>query len=181
MKFTPRDAGKLPRSNHDDLLEVQYLYLTQIDVLCQPAPAGPRCYGSSGWKLQNADTRCGITSVVPHHFDLHSACSRSRHVLSRRWKTKGRNHNALLKCSVDFDQGWPEVTPCVWRDVKIQELSNLFVSDDLQDRLCKTTPGITVLLSHTATSFSACSHAARARVTRFGSEALDWKEKELGL
>ena len=28
MKFTPRDTGKLPLSNHDDLLHVQYLYLT---------------------------------------------------------------------------------------------------------------------------------------------------------
>ena len=28
MTFTPQDTGKLPRSNYDDLLEVQYLYLT---------------------------------------------------------------------------------------------------------------------------------------------------------
>ena len=28
MKFTPQDTGKLPRSNHDDLLDVQYLHLT---------------------------------------------------------------------------------------------------------------------------------------------------------
>ena len=28
MKFTPQDTGKLPRSNHDDLLEVQYLHWT---------------------------------------------------------------------------------------------------------------------------------------------------------
>ena len=26
--FTPQDTGKLLRSNHDDLLEVQYLHLT---------------------------------------------------------------------------------------------------------------------------------------------------------
>ena len=25
MKFTPQDTGKLPRSNYDDLLDVQYL------------------------------------------------------------------------------------------------------------------------------------------------------------
>ena len=31
----------------------------RIDVLLLPAPAGPRCNGSSGWKLRNADTRCG--------------------------------------------------------------------------------------------------------------------------
>ena len=28
MKFTPQDTGKLPRSNHDDLLEAQYVHLT---------------------------------------------------------------------------------------------------------------------------------------------------------
>ena len=28
MKFTPQDTGKLPRSNHDDVLDVQYLHLT---------------------------------------------------------------------------------------------------------------------------------------------------------
>ena len=28
VKFTPQDTGKLPRSNHDDLLGVQYLRLT---------------------------------------------------------------------------------------------------------------------------------------------------------
>ena len=27
-KFTPQDTEQLPRSNHDDLLEVQYLHLT---------------------------------------------------------------------------------------------------------------------------------------------------------
>ena len=27
MKFTPQDTGKLPRSNHDDLLDFQYLHL----------------------------------------------------------------------------------------------------------------------------------------------------------
>ena len=26
--FTPQDTGKLSRSNHDDLLDVQYLHLT---------------------------------------------------------------------------------------------------------------------------------------------------------
>ena len=28
MKFIPQDTEKLPRSNHDDLLNVQYLHLT---------------------------------------------------------------------------------------------------------------------------------------------------------
>ena len=28
MKFTPQDTGKLLRSNHDDLLEVEYVHLT---------------------------------------------------------------------------------------------------------------------------------------------------------
>ena len=28
MQFTPQDTGKLLRSNRDDLLDVQYLYLT---------------------------------------------------------------------------------------------------------------------------------------------------------
>ena len=28
MTFTPQATGKLPRSNHDDLLDVQYLNLT---------------------------------------------------------------------------------------------------------------------------------------------------------
>ena len=28
MKFTPQATEKLPRSNHDDLLEVQYVHLT---------------------------------------------------------------------------------------------------------------------------------------------------------
>ena len=28
MKFTPQDTGKLPRSNHYDLLDMQYLHLT---------------------------------------------------------------------------------------------------------------------------------------------------------
>ena len=28
MKFTPQDTEKLPRSNHDDLLDVQYQHLT---------------------------------------------------------------------------------------------------------------------------------------------------------
>ena len=28
VKFTPQDTGKLLRSNRDDLLDVQYLYLT---------------------------------------------------------------------------------------------------------------------------------------------------------
>ena len=28
IKFTPQDAGKLPRSNHYDLLDVQHLHLT---------------------------------------------------------------------------------------------------------------------------------------------------------
>ena len=28
LKFTPQDTGKFPRSNHDDLLDVQYLHLT---------------------------------------------------------------------------------------------------------------------------------------------------------
>ena len=28
MKFTPQATGLLPRSNHDDQLEVQYLQLT---------------------------------------------------------------------------------------------------------------------------------------------------------
>ena len=27
-KFTPQDTGKLLRSNHDDLLEVEYVHLT---------------------------------------------------------------------------------------------------------------------------------------------------------
>ena len=27
-KYTPQDTGKLLRSNHDDLLEVQYVHLT---------------------------------------------------------------------------------------------------------------------------------------------------------
>ena len=28
LKFTPQDTGKFPHSNHDDLLDVQYLHLT---------------------------------------------------------------------------------------------------------------------------------------------------------
>ena len=28
MKFVTQDTKKLPRSNHDDLLDVQYLHLT---------------------------------------------------------------------------------------------------------------------------------------------------------
>ena len=32
-KFKPQDTGKRPRSNHDDLLDVQYLHLTQIGVV----------------------------------------------------------------------------------------------------------------------------------------------------
>ena len=28
MKITPKDTGKLPLSNYDDLLDVQYLHLT---------------------------------------------------------------------------------------------------------------------------------------------------------
>ena len=45
-KFTPQDTEKLPRSNHDDVLDVQYLHLTSIDVVYLD-----RCFASacSGW------------------------------------------------------------------------------------------------------------------------------------
>ena len=33
MKCTPQDTEKLPRSNYDDPLEVQYLHLTSIGVV----------------------------------------------------------------------------------------------------------------------------------------------------
>ena len=46
MKFTPQDTENLPRSNDDDLLDVQYLHLTYISVVYADRRFASAC---SGW------------------------------------------------------------------------------------------------------------------------------------